>query len=97
MAPADATTQPRIHGLIGKQTAYLEPQECAHPFRSARLEGFTLRGFGPGKKLVVESKPTDLRKGWNLLTVPVEGGRRSFLIYGGEAPNTGGKYGKTDK
>src|SRR5262249_52457251 len=93
IAPADATTQPRIRGLIGKPTAYTQPQDCTHPYHSARLEGFTLRGFGAGKKLVVESKPTDLRAGWNLLTVPVEGGRQSFLVFGGDVPGSGGKYG----
>jgi hypothetical protein len=96
VAPADATTPPRIHGLVGKPTTYLPTQDTSHPFHSSKLEGFALRCTGPGKKTVLEAKPVDLRKGWNLITAPVEGGKQSFLVWGGEVTG-GGKYEKKEK
>ena len=34
----------------------------------------------------------DLRQGWNLITTPVAGQRRSFLVYGGAVAAAGKKY-----
>jgi hypothetical protein len=94
VAPADAVTTPRIHGLIGSPTKYPQPEVLRHQVASKQLEGFQLVCYGTDKKKVAESSPTDLRKGWNLLTLMVEGSRRSFLVYGGETVQPGKKYDK---
>jgi hypothetical protein len=85
VAPADATRESRIHGLIGRPAKYPQPEIIRHDVASKQLEGFQLVCFGTHKKKVAETPPTDLHKGWNLLTVMVEGNRRSFLVYGGAA------------
>jgi hypothetical protein len=77
VAPRDATTEPRIRGLIGRPTTYPEPQRFWHPYTSARLHGFRLVCTGPDKRKVAESAPVDLKKGWNVITLPIRGQRRS--------------------
>jgi hypothetical protein len=85
VAPADAATVPRIHGLMGSPAAY--PPDLNVPgVSSARLQGFQLVGYQPGsKQKVVESRSVDLHPGWNLVTETVAGRVRSFLVYGGQA------------
>jgi hypothetical protein len=84
VAPPDVKTEPRIHGLVGKSTVYPQAADVSHPYFSKQLKEFVLRATGPDKKVVVESKSTDLKAGWNLLTVSAGDSRRSFLVYGGE-------------
>jgi hypothetical protein len=93
VAPADAAPAPRIHGLVGKPAAYPQPADLAHPYTSKQTKGFVLQATGPGKKVAVQTPPVDLKPGWNLLTVRAGGGRRSFLVFGGDRP-VGDKYGK---
>jgi len=97
VAPADAIREPRIHGLVGNPAKYPEPEIVHHSTKSAELKGFKLVCTGVEKKPVAEGLPTDLRKGWNLITLTVEDNRRSFLIFGGDAAAAGGKYGKKDE
>jgi hypothetical protein len=94
VAPADAKREPRIHGLIGSQARYPQPEIISYPLESEKLEGFAFVCFGPGKKVVAEAEPTDLRPGWNLLSLTVDENRRSFLVYGGKAAATNKGYGK---
>ncbi len=92
LAPPDAAPAPRIHGLIGSPAKYPQPEILHHQTASKQLEGFRLVCYGTGKKKVAESSPTDLHKGWNLLTLTVEDNRRSFLVHGGELAQPGKKY-----
>lgn len=94
VAPPGATTQPGIHGLIGPRTEYPQPEIIPAALQSAELKGFKLVCLAAGKKKVAETEPTDLRPGWNLLTVPIEGKRRSFLIFGGKKPSADKAYSK---
>lgn len=82
VAPADAVTEPRIHGLIGKSAEYPKPP-VRYTNASKQLQGFKLVCTGPDKKPVAESKPMDLQQGWNLITLSIEKQQRSFLVYGG--------------
>jgi hypothetical protein len=86
-------TQPRIHALVGQPAKYPQPA-VRFPSHSARLAGFKLVCTGPDKKLVAESPPTDLRMGWNLITLPIQEHRRSFLVYGGAASEPDKRYEK---
>src|SRR5262249_35872447 len=49
VAPADAATVPRIHGLMGSPAAY-SPDLNVPGVSSARLQGFQLVGYQPGSK-----------------------------------------------
>jgi hypothetical protein len=85
VAPPDAVTAPRIHGLLGRPAAY-PPDLTLAAISSARLIGFQLAGYEPGsKQKVLESRPVDLHPGWNLVTETIAGRTRSFLVYGGQA------------
>jgi hypothetical protein len=97
VAPADAKTQPRIHGLVGSKASYRQPEIVYHEHVSAALKGFKLICFGAGKKRVAETEPVDLRPGWNLLTLTIKGHRRSFLVHGGKALSSGKAYQKGTK
>lgn len=93
-APTDATTRPRIHGLIGPKALYPQPEIVQHPYRSAELKGFTMVCFAAGKKQVAETEPADLHPGWNLLSVAIQGNRRSFLVFGGKTAASDKTYHK---
>lgn len=93
VAPADAKKEPRIHGLIGSNASYAKPEIVNHTFKSERLHDFKLACFAPDKKLVAESAPTDLRTGWNLLTLTIADQPRSFIVYGGAIPKDRKGYG----
>jgi hypothetical protein len=84
VAPADATTDPRIHALIGKPAHYPPPLWATA--RTRQLHDFQLVCLDANKKKAGELPPRDLRAGWNLLTLDVRGDRRSFLVYGGDSP-----------
>jgi hypothetical protein len=93
VAPAGAVTEPRLHALIGPPINYPQPA-VRFPSMSKQLRGFKLACTGPDKKLVAESPPTDLRQGWNLITIPIEDHLRSFLVFGGTIAAPDKKYEK---
>lgn len=96
LAPSDATTDPKIVGLIGAPTTYL-PSLTLHNVFSPQLNGYRLNCTQPGpeKRQVVDARPVDLQPGWNLLSHKVNDQVRSFLIFGGAArPGYGDKGGK---
>lgn len=93
VAPEGAVTQPRIHALVGQKASYALPM-VRFPTTSKQLQGFKLVCTGPDKKPVAESPPTDLRQGWNLITIPIEDQRRSFLVFGGTMNSPDKKYEK---
>jgi hypothetical protein len=85
VAPADAVTAPRIHGLIGRPATY--PRQDLHiNYRSKPAPGYRLTCTGRDKQVVARSEPVDLRPGWNLISLPLEGVRRSFLVFAGDTP-----------
>jgi hypothetical protein len=86
VAPADAVTAPRIHGLIGQPATY--PRQDLHiNYRTKPTQGYQLTCTGRDKRVVARSAPVDLRPGWNLISLPLEGGRRSFLVFAGATPH----------
>jgi hypothetical protein len=84
VAPADATTDPRIHALIGKPASYPPPLWAST--RTHQLRGYKFVCGDADKRKAGELPPRDLREGWNLLTLDVRGDRRSFLIFASESP-----------
>src|SRR5205823_2324710 len=86
LAPAEATTDPKIDGWIGGPATYL-PALTLHNVYSPKLEGYRpiCTEPGQGKKSVLEANPVDLRPGWNLVSQKVNDQVCSFLVFGGGA------------
>lgn len=95
VAPAGAATDPRIEGLIGEHSTY-RPGLVLHNVYSAKLEGYRPNVFEAGhvKKTPPDVRPTDLRRGWNLVTQKLNDEVRSVLVFGGaDRPASAGKKG----
>ena len=91
VAPADATTAPRINGLIGAPANYLAEVRPAS-VQTDRTAGFQLTCVSANEKQAWhDPTPSDLRNGWNLVTRTIGGQPRSFLIFAGEAKPMGKK------
>jgi hypothetical protein len=90
LAPADARREPRIHGLVAGPATY------AAELRANRVQSTQLRACPVAwvmeDKSIVAGRTVDLRQGWNLVTIPVEGAPRSLVIFGGEAQRGGKQY-----
>jgi hypothetical protein len=82
VAPADAVREPGIHGLVGSAVKYPQPNIAHFATRTTDLKGFRLVCFGDDKRKIAEAPATDLRNGWNLITLTVDEHRRSFLVLG---------------
>jgi hypothetical protein len=83
VCPGDAVALPRVRGLLGSPSRY--PREFHHEARTAELRGYRVRlgCVEDGKKRAIESEPRDLEKGWNLITMEVQGCKRSYLVCAG--------------
>lgn len=88
VAPADAVADPRITGLIGAPAAYAPEVKLLSRKYTNRLEGYQLVYRAARGGLVVDPTPVNLREGWNLLTRPVNGRSRTFLVFGDVTPPT---------
>jgi hypothetical protein len=83
LPPADAHEEPRIHGLVGSPVRY--PRDLqANRINSNQLRGCQVALIDHGKH-VAASTTANLRPGWNLVTMTVDGAPRSIMVYGGEA------------
>jgi hypothetical protein len=92
VAPADASTDPKIDGLIGERSTPL-PALTLHNVYSRELRGYRLTCTEPGntRKSVLDADPIDLRPGWNLVTQKHNDRSHSFLVFGGAGPRTANK------
>jgi hypothetical protein len=90
VAPAEARTDAKIEGLVGKQSA-CQPGLILYNVFSSRLEGYRPNWAvaGQTKKIASETHPVDLRRGWNLVRQKVNGDARSFLVFGGADRSSG--------
>lgn len=94
IAPANATTAPRIHGLIGAPTQYHDEYRLAD-VRTTAQKGFSPICFAAKTKQHADVTAVDLTPGWNVITQTIDGRRTSFLIFSGESKMyTGAKPGK---
>jgi hypothetical protein len=83
LAPADAHQEPRIHGLVGGPAHYHRELE-ANCINSKELQGCRL-ALSDNHKHTVASTTVNLRPGWNLVPMEVDGATQSLLVFGGEA------------
>jgi hypothetical protein len=93
VAPAEARTDAKLEGLVGKPSAY-QPGLILYNVFSSRLEGYRPNWAvaGQTKKIASKTHPVDLRRGWNLVTLKVNGDVRSLLVFGGaDRPGGTGK------
>jgi hypothetical protein len=90
VAPADATIDPKIDGLIGARTTHA-PALILYNVFSPKLEGYrpTCSEPGQAKKTTPETRPVDLKPGWNLVTQKLNDQIRSFLVFGGASRPVG--------
>jgi hypothetical protein len=99
VAPADASTDPKIEGLVGEPSTY-RPGLVLHNVFSAQLGGYrpNFTEAGQAKKATAEVRPMDLQRGWNLVTQKFNDEVRSFLVFGGaDRPGGTGKKGAYPK
>src|SRR5262249_27237383 len=84
VAPAEARTDRKVEGLIGKPSTY-RPGLILYNVYSPKLEGYRPNWAVAGqvKKAPTESGPVALRRGWNLVTHKGDSEVRSFLVFGG--------------
>jgi hypothetical protein len=88
-APADAMTDPTIHGLLGSPVT--PPSESrVSPKYTNNLTGYVLSYVNSSGQTVTESKPTPLQEGWNLITrnIGPNAAPRSFLVFANTIPPT---------
>jgi hypothetical protein len=86
VAPADAVTDPKIDGLIGRPVTY-RPAWVLHNVYSPRMAAYRPICTQPGqaKKIGLATSPVDLHPGWNLVRQRVDDQLCSFLVFGGAA------------
>jgi hypothetical protein len=83
VAPADATTDPKIDGLIGARST-ARPDLVLHNVYSRNLQGYRPAYSDAGRaKKSVDARGHDLQAGWNLITEKLNDEVRSFLVFGG--------------
>ncbi len=82
LAPADVTTTPRMHALIGSPARYVDELRL-NTVRTTQLAGFQPTCIG-GEKKSIAIPAVDLKQGWNLITQVVDQRPRSFLLYAGD-------------
>lgn len=92
VAPAESTTEPRIHALIGPKSTYPKPEIVNHAVAVEQLSDFKLICFAADKKQVAASEPLSLQSGWNLITLTIDSHPRSFLVHGGKISKAGKSY-----
>jgi hypothetical protein len=96
VAPADAVTVPRIHGLVGSYAAY-SPELRATRMQVATGKDYHLSYTAAAvKNSMADANPVDLRDGWNLITRDIEGRRHSFIVFVGEGGRGMKKVAKND-
>ncbi len=87
VAPANATTEPRIHGLIGAPSKY-QPEIRPVSTHADRVAGYQFAAISSGaqeaKQTFTDPTPHNLRDGWNLVTAKLQGETRSFFILAGD-------------
>ena len=83
LPPADAHQEPRIHGLVGGPGSYRRELE-ANRVNSTQLRGCVV-ALVDSHKRVAASTTANLRPGWNLVTMAVDGAPRSIMVFGGDA------------
>jgi hypothetical protein len=101
VAPADAHTDPRIHGLIGSKTTYVPRIDLAgrkytqFATNSADYTPKFTYTDANGKKQTYVAANVQLTQGWNLITLPLSGDLsaylgpvRTLLVYGDNIPPT---------
>lgn len=94
VAPADATTDPLINGLVGAKATYLPDIYVWSPKYFNDSNGtykLIYSYYDPAKhsyQYVSESTHTPLVQGWNLITRTILGQTRTMLIYGDNIPPT---------
>jgi hypothetical protein len=86
LAPAGATTTPRIHGLLGAPKTPPVPLKLLSPESTTKLSGYQLIYADAAGHRVVDPQLVNLHSGWNLLTRTVGRAPRSFLVYGYATP-----------
>jgi hypothetical protein len=91
LAPANATTSPRIHGLLGTPAVYPSAYQMASSRFSTQLQGYRLSYLPPGAikgvtPPIVDPTPVNLQPGWNMITRRLGGHLQTFFVYGGQAP-----------
>ncbi len=88
VAPANAISEPRFHGLIGVVVAKYQPEIRPVSNHADHAAGYHFAAISAGpqreKQQFTDPTPHDLRDGWNLVMTKVQGDVRSFLILAGE-------------
>jgi hypothetical protein len=86
LAPADAGSEPRIHGLVGRRSTY-RPSLLLNQVQTSQLARYSIPAYEAGAKPHrIMTEPANLHEGWNLVTRRIDGQVRSFLIFGGDLP-----------
>jgi hypothetical protein len=87
VAPANATRDARVHGLLGDPGSLLSRLTLVSPKYTKQMQGYQLVYRNAQNQQVVDPQLVNLRQGWNLITRTIEGRARTFLVYGdGIAP-----------
>jgi hypothetical protein len=82
VAPANATTDPMIRGLIGDPASYLPNLRLFSAKYTSQLSGYQLSYTDASWRRYIDATPVNLREGWNLITRDIGGYRRTFLVFG---------------
>jgi hypothetical protein len=82
VAPANATTDPRIRGLIGDPATYLPDLYLTSRKYTNQLNGYVLTYKDATGTRFTDPTPVNLREGWNLITRNLGGHARTFLVFG---------------
>ena len=81
---ADATINPRIHGLVGSAVSY--PSELKMSvIRTPQLHEYHPLCYRADDKEPVSLAAINLHPGWNLVTQTIDQQTRSFLVFSGES------------
>ena len=87
VAPANAATEPRIHGLIGAAVAKYQPEVRPVSTHADHAAGYHFAAISSGaqkeRQRFTDPTPRNLHDGWNLVTTKVQGDVRSFFILAG--------------
>jgi hypothetical protein len=82
LAPANATTPPGFNGLLGSPAAFPQAITMNSPSQTTQLTGYQLIYTTAGHRVVY---PTlfNLNRGWNMLTLTINGSLHTFFVWGG--------------
>jgi hypothetical protein len=85
VAPPDAKTVPGIRGLVGNAPVAEVPIELTSSRWTKKLTGYVPRVIDTAGR-VIAGNPVELREGWNLVEIRVDGVKRTQLVCGDTQP-----------